>query len=234
MMTGTRDRLSLWNSLIVLTGFCSLVYELIFAQLLAGLLGNAFARFATTLGVYIVGLGIGSILFTSKDEPTDRKLFFRAELVLSALGLVSPFLFVAFNQVFSESPHRDLGLVLSTHAVIFCVGFVSGWELPVLTSILSHRTGDGESRVLGFDYFGMFLASVSFPIMMVGNFGLLTTLFIVTFMNLSAALATFLVLRERTRVEMIALLGLLILNAAFLFNIRHLEAWMSLVYAPPS
>ncbi|MES2964110.1 MAG: hypothetical protein V4760_09495, partial [Bdellovibrionota bacterium] len=123
-----------WLTLMFITGFCSLVYELAMAQLLAGITGNVFGRFATTLGVYVFGLGLGSILFEPKNEQRDGRLFFKAEVALFIVGLASPFLFVGihhYSSVVTDDPDSRSWIVLfGTHAIIFATGFISGFELP--------------------------------------------------------------------------------------------------------
>ena len=78
-----------WLALMFVTGFCSMVYELAMAQLLASIMGNVMGRFATTLGVYVFGLGLGSIMFKPRDEIQDSWLFFKAEVALFVVGICS-------------------------------------------------------------------------------------------------------------------------------------------------
>jgi spermidine synthase len=223
---------TLWNALIFSTGFCSLIYELAFAQLLAGLLGNTFFRFATTLGIYIVGLGLGSIAFRSKGVVPDQRTFLRAEMLLACCGLASAFLFIAFLKIFSSDP-SSLTLLIATHSVVFAIGFLSGFELPALNAILASRSGDHESRTLAYDYYGMFFGSLLFPLLMVPLLGVLSTLWFVTFLNLVATLVTLRVTEDRRVSDWVVLSLAFAINFALLANVGRIESWMSQIYATP-
>lgn len=218
-----------WLLLMFVTGFCSMVYELAMAQLLAGIMGNVLARFATTLGVYVFGLGLGSILFESKDEERDGKLFFKAELALFFVGLASPFLFVGIHHLAGGQPTIVL---LATHAIIFVTGFLSGFELPILASLADREGSKGDASALSADYFGMFAASLAFPLLFFPYFGLGAAFWLATFLNLLAAVATYFLIGGRSKTLFAAMATLLVVNATAIAASNAIHQWLSQVYAP--
>lgn len=229
------QQLPVWLSLMIVTGFCSMIYELALAQLLTGLLGNAMARFATTLGVYIVGMGLGSISFRAKDDERDGRLFFFAETSLFLLGLCAPLLFVGAYR-FSFAVSSDAGtqtsiVVALTHVVIFGTGFFSGMELPILSAIAARRSEGGDSKVLTADYIGMFLASILFPFVLYPLIGLIPAFSIATLLNLVAAASTYFLIGGRSRALVSAIVVFFALNLAALVFASSLQDWLSNVYA---
>jgi predicted membrane-bound spermidine synthase len=230
----TRGRTTVWLLLMLSTGFCSMVYELALAQLLTGLLGNALARFATTLGVYVVGMGLGSVAFKAKNEELDSRLFFSAELALAAIGLMAPFIFVGsyrLSILSSQDPEIQSLIVLSlTHLVIFATGFFSGLELPILSAIANRSSTSGDANVLAADYVGMFLASVAFPFVLYPVFGLIPAFAVATSLNLVAAIVTYFFIQRRSVLLATLMTVFAVLNiCAFVFS-SQIQTWLSSIY----
>jgi spermidine synthase len=227
--------LHVWLGLMTVTGFCSMIYELALAQLLTGLLGGAMLRFATTLGVYIVGMGLGSISFHAKDDERDGKLFFAAETVLFLLGLTAPLLFVGAYRIsflLTADPSTQVTLVLwLTHLVIFATGFCSGLELPILSAIAGRRSHGGDSKVLAADYVGMFVASLLFPFVLYPYVGLISAFGLATLLNLIAAASTYVFIGGRSRAVFSAIAIFLVINVAALACEARLQDWLSRIYS---
>jgi spermidine synthase len=231
----TTRRLWIWLGLMVTTGFCSMIYELALAQLLTGLLGGALYRFATTLGVYIVGLGLGSVCFRAKDDERDGRLFFIAESCLFFLGLTAPFLFVGAYRIsflLTSDPSTQVTLVLLlTHLVIFGTGFFSGLELPILSAIASRHELGSDSKVLSADYIGMFIASLLFPFVLYPLVGLIPAFALATLLNLAAAAVTYLLIGGRSKAVFSATGICLVANVAALVCSSSLQNWLSGLYS---
>jgi spermidine synthase len=210
------------------TGFCSMIYELAMAQFLAALMGNVMGRFATTLGVYVFGLGLGSILFEPKNEKQDGLLFFKAEVALFLVGLASPFLLIGLHRIAGTNPSIVL---YGAHLLIFAIGFLSGFELPILASLIGRGETSSDANALSADYIGMFLASVVFPLLLFPYVGLGAALWIATLLNLVAAFVTYRLVGGKSRVPLVALGLLAVVNVAFILKSDLLHSWMSHLYA---
>ena len=138
-------RSRLFPVIIFLTGFCSLIYELALAQLLSGLFGNTALRYASTLGVYILSMGVGSFVFKSKSPVQDLRLLYKAEMLIAVLGMLSPFLFVLVNFAFISFltfESAQMPILIFTHLFIALCGFISGFEIPILASLYQQELGE--------------------------------------------------------------------------------------------
>ena len=214
-----------------------MMYELALAQLLASLLGNTVLRYATTIGVYVAAMGFGAIFFKPDKRESDLRLFYRAEVALTVLGLIAPIAFILvyyFLAISVPSSAQSILVLLFTHAIIVMIGFLSGFELPILSSLLERDPDYGSSHVLAFDYMGMFLASLLFPLYLFPKFGVFPSFWCVTLLNLFAAFLTPAV--ESGKVQPRAMLPayillLLIVNSVFLFWSAPLTHFLSEVYA---
>ena len=237
-LRSAKHELRLWYGLMFVTGFCSMIYELSLAQLLTGIMGNALARFATTLGVYVVAMGIGSVLFKPVDDRRDGLLFFRAEIALFLVGLLSPFLLIGFHHfatvVTDDEGVRSTIVLWSTHAIIFATGFLSGFELPILSALASRRSDEGDSSVLASDYIGMFLASLVFPIVLFPWVGLVPAFWIATALNLLAAATTYRLIGGTSKFAFATVSAFALINASGLIYATNIQDWLSLLYASGS
>src|SRR5690606_13138826 len=78
--------------------FCSIAYELLFANTLAMLAGGTIWWHSMTIGIYVAGLGIGTFragksLFPARD-------LVRIELYLSVIGMSSAFAVYAASALY--------------------------------------------------------------------------------------------------------------------------------------
>lgn len=141
--------------------FCSLTYELVFAQVLSVCLGGTKYQYLLTISLFTCALGAGSLYFgvLKKRVPT-KVLFFNVEIFLTFLGLTGPFIITWLLRI-SDGPvfYEHLSKAVS-YLFIFLIGFFSGFELPCLFSLAENK----EGKILAFDYMGMLGASLFFPL----------------------------------------------------------------------
>jgi|GEM_PF-6949616 len=158
------------SSLIL--AFCGIVYELTLAQTMSVLLGNSYLQFGLTIGLFMAGLGAGSLL-PGQDAP-------RVQLVRlqTTLCLLAPVGFILLWLGALLLP--PLALWLPCCALIFSIGFLSGRELPLLMDLAGDR---GAYAVLAADYFGMLLAAVAFPYLLLPMAGMLGSLCAAALLN---------------------------------------------------
>ena len=165
---------------------CSLIYELVLAQTLSALLGNTVLRYSITIGCYLGALGLGAMACGRAGDAATARLL-RVELALSLVGgLAVPAFFVldlGLGFVFPDSVLGDWMFLAATHALIFAVGFLSGFEIPLLMGLAEEvREGVGN-RVLAIDYFGALIGSILFPLVLLPGVGLVATGFAVAGLN---------------------------------------------------
>lgn len=165
----------------ILLAFCSLFYELVYAQILSVCLGGTKAQYLIIISLFTCALGLGSILqgqFNSKYE--TRKLLFRIEILLTILGSIGPFL-LAWILRPDESGTGVINIALA-YIIIFIIGLLSGFEIPSLFAMLENSQG----KILAYDYLGMLLASVLFPFLFLPYLGTAASTLFVANINVVA------------------------------------------------
>lgn len=162
-----------------LLAFCSLFYELVYAEILSVCLGGTKIQYITTIAIFTCALGFGSISFRKVSSFRGiRKTFFTVELLLMILGAAGPFLITWLLQP-GGIPGLSTIKVLTSYGVIFIIGFLSGFELPSLFAMRENA----EGKILAMDYLGMLLASVTFPLLFLPLLGTAASTLLVSLTN---------------------------------------------------
>ncbi|MFC1742779.1 hypothetical protein ACFL35_02210 [Candidatus Riflebacteria bacterium] len=172
--------------LTIILAFCSMVYELLLAQTMAATLGNTILRYNTTIGLYLASLGIGSLIYPYGKNSFEILIsrLFATEIILSISGGIVPALSVLFDYHFQTSP----GIIfLCNHLLVLWIGFLSGFELPLLMDLADRCRAGLSRRILSFDYLGTLLGAISFPLFLFPSFGIFLTAAITGFINLLSA-----------------------------------------------
>lgn len=161
-----------------LLAFCSLFYELVYAQILSVCIGGTKTQYLITISLFTSALGIGSLLFNYLKERIEvRKLFFLVELCLTILGSLGPFFIAWLLQVENGVSSWITAKIYFSYFFIFLIGLLSGFELPCLFAQLK----DAHGKILAFDYLGMLTASILFPFYFLPQMGTAaSTLFVAT------------------------------------------------------
>lgn len=143
-----------------LLAFCSLFYELVYAQLLSVCIGGTKTQYLITISLFTTALGLGSLLFNiSRRKIELKKLFFWIEILLTLFGSIGPFYIAWLLHPENESPIWLSLKICWTYFFIFCIGLLSGFELPCLFSLVKEAHG----KIMAWDYLGMLTASILFP-----------------------------------------------------------------------
>jgi spermidine synthase len=189
-------------TLSALLSACSILYELMLANVLSLLTGNQVLWQAVTIAVYVGGLGFGAYWSEKIKEPL--KYLVRVEFLISILGGVSLLLiyFVHGVQNFSKfllfiaSGYSggavigsELGFELSylaiTQMITLAIGILTGLELPILLKISEENSNEKvkEGEVLGANYFGTLFGTICFSFWMKPNFDLLNSAVLTASLN---------------------------------------------------
>ncbi len=159
-----------------LVAFVGMCYELCLAQYLAVTLGDTFLRYTTTVGIFTLTLGAMSLIYDRFAEKIHKKKYFvYSQFLLFLVAYISQF-WIPFFGV--ENP-------ILCHVPLFFIGFISGYELPYLIREASDLQ---KNKVLAFDYFGMFSATILFPLFLFPFFGVKSVLLILGGINLLTAI----------------------------------------------
>jgi spermidine synthase len=209
-----------------LLAFCSLFYELVYAEILSVCLGGTKIQYITTISLFTCALGLGSITFKKFSAPeTLRRNFFTVELLLMILGGLGPF-FITWILQPGGTPGLAPLKMIASYSVIFIIGFLSGFELPFLFSLKEKA----EGKILAMDYLGMLAASVSFPLLFLPSLGAAASTLLISLTN-GAALIWLRPGEKRSTNVTVIFSVLLIAMMIFMLGQRaHLNNFLSVLY----
>jgi len=213
---------------VFLAAAAAIAYEILGASVLTNLLGASIFYFSLTIGIFLAALGVGSWLSAKIKNDLLKKLVL-IEIILAFLGGgLSTFIFGSYAVVFElmrKISFYDIsgflvGLGLAellflflAFALIFVVGVLIGFELPLFSRILASREDlkDALGKIFFWDYAGALVASISLPVIFFAFFGLTKTSFLIGMTNLVAALMLVLIMRlEKIPIKPILILGLVV------------------------
>ncbi len=165
--------------LTFLLAFCSIVYELLLGQSLSAFLGNTVLRYSVTIGLYMLSMGIGSLLAEGRVVKHVVTTLLKVEILLTITG---GFSVIALLLIDSLGP-SDLVFSLFAHLLIILIGILTGLEIPLLIELRNLEVDGSERSVLGIDYLGAFFGTVVFAFVFFPVVGLIPTAFMVALLN---------------------------------------------------
>jgi spermidine synthase len=175
--------------LAFLLSFCSLVYELLLASLVTKLAGDAIVWETVTIGVFIASLGCGLLLFSLRPPVGQTALLRRlvsVEFWLCLAGGLGSFVILGLHlcyriYVYDLALLRDVlghGTVvyfgMACQLVVILIGVLSGFEFPILYSLLQTRLKYPAGLVLFFYYLGAFSGTLVFSLVALPHLSLTT------------------------------------------------------------
>lgn len=129
----------------LLVSLCSFAYELVYSELLTIMYGGAVVQYGLTIGLFFCSLGVGSFLIR---EFADQQYsnFFRAELYLAIVAPLG-FVFVFWLNGITVPPAVPPVIEqIAARLPVVVIGILSGFELPLLLSMVEDESGDSESQ----------------------------------------------------------------------------------------
>lgn len=167
--------------------FSSITYELLLGQTLSAYLGNTVLRYSVTVGVYMLSMGIGSLLAEGRFQEKPILSLLRIEIALTIIG-GGALLFLSWLSGFGMSSVVFSGCA---HAFIVIIGILTGFEIPLLMYIYHHEREDADNVVLGIDYIGALFGAIIFAVYFYPHTGLVRASFTVALLNALAGLMLF-------------------------------------------
>jgi spermidine synthase len=159
--------------------FCSIVYELLLGQTLSAFLGNTVLRYSVTIGLYMMSLGIGSMIAEGRFVKRPVTSLILVETLLTLVGGSSVVLLFFMNAL--GVPPLVLSVI--AHTLIIVIGVLSGFEIPLLISLKNFEAKNKDNAIIGVNYLGAFLGTIVFAFVLYPFVGLVPTAFMVAFMN---------------------------------------------------
>lgn len=225
------------GALTVLFALCSILYELLLAQSLSSIMGNTILRYNMTIGLYVAAMGFGAIVYNKIKHSNIDKTLLLVEFFLALIGFLAPVLVLIFDRVmfnFSNSwtiPYYSdkvqTPIFIFNHFLIIAIGFLSGFELPLLMDVFKKFSQKSSLGILGLDYVGTLLGAISFPVLILPYFSIFQIAAIVAIMNLSGAVFLGLFIAEKkNKVLLMLIFTLLFIILLGCFNFYDMENYV--------
>ncbi|MCZ6710169.1 MAG: hypothetical protein O7B25_07390 [Gammaproteobacteria bacterium] len=159
--------------------FCSLVYELLLGQSLSAFLGNTVLRYSVTIGLYMLSMGIGSLLAEGRLVRHPVISLQRIEVALAVTGGFC----VLFLHVLDMAGLPTIVFSAFAHFLIVVIGILTGFEIPILMELRKLHAPGADNTVLGVDYLGAFVGTLVFAFVFFPIVGLVPSAFFVAALN---------------------------------------------------
>ena len=172
-------------SITFVLAFCSIVYELLLGQALSAFLGNTVLRYSITIGLYMLSLGIGSFIAEGRFVARPAISLLLVETLLTLIGGSSVVLLFVIN-AHSMSPAL---ISVVAHGLIIVIGILSGFEIPLLIQLKSLAKNNKDNVIIGINYLGAFLGTVTFALILYPLAGIITAAFLVSLSNAFVGIA---------------------------------------------
>lgn len=166
--------------------FCSFSYQILILRAIGEKGFSEIVLQSIIVGIYIIGLGIGSAMGAAYPRLMTIKVFILSETLLCLLGGLASTL-IQMNYIVL---HEQAGIVsaLLPFSLTFLVAFLSGIEMPFFSNNRVVKSESNWHLIIGFSYFGCFVASFVVPFWLLPKFGLMHASLLVGLLNLFTAL----------------------------------------------
>lgn len=165
-----------------------MIYEFVLAQTMSAIIGGTVIQYSITIGLFMASLGFGAMAVGFVSVKEKQLTLIRIEIFLALLGALAPIIVLKLHNLsLYVNPAFETPTVLSSYFIIILIGFLSGFELPLLIKIAADY--NLKSRlILISDYIGMFLATLLFPIYLLVELGTFGTAWFASLLNAGVAL----------------------------------------------
>ncbi len=184
------SKYSLYIGSVFIIAFCSIVYELVFAQALSIVFGSTVMQYSLTIGIYLFFLGVGSFvigrLMKYDSSSIDNiKVFLIIEILITISAITGLYFIIYLSSLIEYGSWTTVIWQIAGFVPVAFVGLLSGMELPLMTNLYG---SDRFAQVLGVDYLGSLIGTVSYALFLFPQFGLLSTVIFVATLNLAVAI----------------------------------------------
>ncbi len=187
--------LSICYLVTFILALCSISYELILAQGLSAFLENTILRYSVTIGLYMFSLGIGSLCAGERWTRQAILNLLKIEILLTIFGGFC----VAFLFYVDAWNVGRLGFTIISHGLILFIGFLSGFEIPLLVKIAEKYKTSSVNKILSINYAGAFVGTVVFAFYLYPKVGLLPAAFSIGILNTISGLILFILEKDIDR-----------------------------------
>lgn len=185
-----------------ISGFASLIYEIIWTRMLVFIFGNTSHSVAVVISVFMAGLSFGSYIFGKIADRTKNLIFLYAlvELFTAFFGLISPILIgfsksLFINQANLIISNRNLEILIKvviSFLILFPATFFMGGTLPILIKLFNKlygRLSKQAGKLYGANTLGAVFGVLFSGFILIELFGLMGSLLIAVAINILVALS---------------------------------------------
>ena len=176
--------------LVLLSGFCGISYEILYARLLANLVGSPFSVNATVLLTFLLGIGLGTL-----HAHRLRRYLWAIEL---GIGLYAIFFAVAYEQidqvVHAMSAVDSFGVtpMAAAFALLVTPALLIGCSIPIFAAMVaSVRTDKVFTFAYGLYNLGAALTALGLHFIVLRSFGLRATTLGLASLNVLVAVGVY-------------------------------------------
>jgi len=130
----TKIQVFILHLLAFTVAFCGFTYELLYSELYRTVYGGTVTQYSLTIGLFFASLGLGSYFSRYLDDDKQSN-FLRSQVYISLIAPVG-FLFVLFVGFSSMFPFSGVVEQAFSRIPILLIGLLSGFELPILFSMV--------------------------------------------------------------------------------------------------
>ena len=202
----------LFYTVIFLSGFAALIYQLIWVRLLGLVFGVSSFAVATVVAVFLLGLGLGSYYFGKWSDRLKNplKAYLFVELFIAVFSLTSYLIInhlhlykLLYEYSYNNLNFYEMSLVrlLLSIVVLLPPVFAIGGTIPLISKYFLTTTktfGSKFSRIYYLNTLGAFAGAILTGFVFVEHFGVFLTFMIAVTLNL---IIVFLILAKKTETE---------------------------------
>ena len=191
-------------SLFFLSGFCGLVYEVVWMRQLSLAFGSTLPAVSTVLAAFMAGLGLGAMLAGRLGDKLRRPLrvYCMIEVGVGLLGLAMTAAFFhleGLSRLLEWASGGAPGVLVATRVAVFLLllalpTLLMGATLPVLTAALMRlQPGlvQAVSRLYGFNTAGAVVGCLATDLLLIPHLGVLQTGVVAALVNFTVAFLGF-------------------------------------------
>jgi spermidine synthase len=169
---------------MALVAASGMIYELLIATISGYILGDSVTHFSVIIGVFLCAMGVGALLSRHVHKNLMR-FFFRVEIILSLVGLLSSTVLLYVGFVIGVEYIYIICMLTFT----CLIGGLVGLEIPILSRYLEGFGGSriSISNILAADYIGSLIGSICYPFVLLPFLGLVSTSAVAGLINVFVA-----------------------------------------------
>lgn len=189
--------------LFTLSGFCALVYQILWVRWLGLLLGSFATAVALVVSTFMGGMAIGSAvmgrLISRRTPASALATYGILEAVLTGLAALSPFLLASSSPLFpalAAATAHPAARTLVCVLILLPPTFLMGGTLPVLVQALSAAAPRGLGALYSLNTLGGALGALLAAFALLPRFGLQKSMWVTCVLNGLVAAAALLLARR--------------------------------------